>query len=872
MLLPALINAQSTISGTVSNSNGETLKFVQVIIKSEDSDRLIGYTFTNDVGEYNIEIPNNTNLLITFSSTYHFSKTYPINTRSVQDTYTLNAILQIKPEKLEPVILDYSDSNIVQTRKDTLVFDVNAFKKGDEKVVEDLIKNIPGVAVDTDGRISFQGKSIEKLMVEGDDLFGKGYTVLSKNMPSYPIKKLEVYKNYSNNPMLTGIEDSDKVAMNLKLDEKYRNIWFGNIDVSSDLGIESKYYFKGVVSLFSDKSKHFFITHLNSIGVNGVGNIKGLLSDYDNNAIPLIGLVRQSPKIGRTDYEFNNQEVVSLSSINHLSSKIKLGTLFYAEWDENDFFQNTLTNYNLRNINLSFATTEKYSLRNKIKSGYGQLKLEYDISESQRLEAISYYSNSKYRAVANLIFNENERTERLESNYSQFKLTVDYTKKFDKSKAIVVKSDVLIDQLPQEYKTNGFFFSDFFQLDQVISQTTQSNQTNMLFSDLDINFLNRKSSGNLWNFSAGANYKRDRITSDVLLTSSEPISYGVDDLENNTEYATQNIYLKGKYLYSMGKRASIQGILELHRVKNTLNSMGSTKPSQNITYLNPALKLNWELLDYNQISLLYGYYANALDATYLIDNYYLVGYNSLKRGSTKLPTQLRNSLVVLNYELGLWRNTISFTSNLSYIKNYDYISTNTSLFTDHTVSEALLVQDQTLFSSSFELDYYLYGPKLNVKLKFGQRKINYERSLFGAEPRQVVILSTSYGIELRKSFEGNYVLLGTEWFHTDYDIGNRYSQFVNSSFFDLFVKLDDKLYTKITSDFNFIEGQENSNYLLRSETTYQIKETKLSLSLVIRNLFDVPNYTTFDLSDVGTTLTQIKLLPRIILLGLEYRL
>ena len=620
-----MVNAQTVLSGWVMNSDGEALKFARVVIRSKDSDRLIGYTFTNDVGEYNVEMPNKATLLITFSATYYFSETYPISTSPVQDIYTLNAKLQPKPEKLKPVLLEHRDSNIVQIRKDTLMFDVNAFKKGDEEVVEDLIKSIPGVVVDMGGRISFQGKSIEKLMVEGDDLFGKGYTVLSKNMPSYPVKELEVYRNYSNNPLLTGIEKSDKVAMNLTLDEKYKNIWFGNVDISSDLDIESKYHFKGVVSLLSEKSKHFFITHLNSIGVDGVGNIKGLLSDDDNYATPLIGLVKQSPDIGRTDYEFNNQEVVSLSSINHLSPKMKLGTLLYVEWDEKDFFQNTLINYDLPNINLSFTNTENYSLRNKIKTGYGQLKLEYDINESQRLEAISYYSSNKYHTATNLIFNENERIEHLESNYSQFKLNADYTRKFGENKAIVVNSEVLIDQLPQEYKTNSFFFSDFFQLDRAINQTAQNNQIKMLFSDLDINFMNRESSGNLWNFSIGVNHKRDRITSNVLLTSVEPISYSIDDLENNLDYATQNIYLKGKYSYSLGKNVSIQSILELHHVKNTFNSIGFTRPSQNITYLNPVLKLNWSLADYNQISLLYGYYANTLDVTYLIDKYYLVG-------------------------------------------------------------------------------------------------------------------------------------------------------------------------------------------------------------------------------------------------------
>lgn len=104
VLLPSMVNAQTVLSGWVMNSDGEALKFARVVIRSKDSDRLIGYTFTNDVGEYNVEMPNKATLLITFSATYYFSETYPISTSPVQDIYTLNAKLQPKPEKLKPVL------------------------------------------------------------------------------------------------------------------------------------------------------------------------------------------------------------------------------------------------------------------------------------------------------------------------------------------------------------------------------------------------------------------------------------------------------------------------------------------------------------------------------------------------------------------------------------------------------------------------------------------------------------------------------------------------------------------------------------------------------------------------------------------------
>ena len=68
---PALINAQYTITGTVTNAESEPLKFVRVMISAKESESLIGYTFTDDIGEYSMEIPSNAELMITFSATYY---------------------------------------------------------------------------------------------------------------------------------------------------------------------------------------------------------------------------------------------------------------------------------------------------------------------------------------------------------------------------------------------------------------------------------------------------------------------------------------------------------------------------------------------------------------------------------------------------------------------------------------------------------------------------------------------------------------------------------------------------------------------------------------------------------------------------------
>lgn len=59
-------------------------------------------------------------------------------------------------------------------------------------MVEDLLKRIPGLTVESDGTIKVGNQEVEKIMIEGDDFFERGYKLLTKNMPAKPIYKIEL--------------------------------------------------------------------------------------------------------------------------------------------------------------------------------------------------------------------------------------------------------------------------------------------------------------------------------------------------------------------------------------------------------------------------------------------------------------------------------------------------------------------------------------------------------------------------------------------------------------------------------------------------------------------------------------------------------
>src|SRR5690606_27441794 len=102
-------------------------------------------------------------------------------------------------------------------KKDTVVFNINSYKDGTERKIEDVLRKLPGIEInELSGIIKYKGKSIETVMLEGDDLFGSNYTLGTKNINADMVTEVEAIENYSENALLKGIEHSEKVALNLK--------------------------------------------------------------------------------------------------------------------------------------------------------------------------------------------------------------------------------------------------------------------------------------------------------------------------------------------------------------------------------------------------------------------------------------------------------------------------------------------------------------------------------------------------------------------------------------------------------------------------------------------------------------------------------
>ena len=139
----------------------------------------------------------------------------------------------------------------IVVKEDTVEYNADSYKTQPNAVVEDLLKRLPGVEVDSDGKITANGKEIKKILIDGKEFFADDTKVGTKNIPVNIVDKVQVVDRKSDLARLTGVDDGeDETVINLSVKKGMNNGWFGN--VSAGYGTDDRYEANFMINRFSD--------------------------------------------------------------------------------------------------------------------------------------------------------------------------------------------------------------------------------------------------------------------------------------------------------------------------------------------------------------------------------------------------------------------------------------------------------------------------------------------------------------------------------------------------------------------------------------------------------------------------------------------
>ena len=362
----SLFAQKTEITGTVTDSITHS-PVEGAMVKAMLNQKMIAFGTTNKSGKYNLGFENQSGALtLNFQHISYNSKIKVASNRSQQ----LNVSLSSKTLMLREVSVA---APAVIHKSDTVSFNVGSFKTAGDRSIEDVIKKMPGVNVNSDGKIAYQGKDISKFNIEGLDMLGGKYTLASRNIQAKDVNRVEMIENFQDVKQLQGKEYSDKVALNLKLTKEAKMRLLGTAELGGGFRGDDVLY-HGVLTGMTFAKKVQFIGTLkaNNYGSSLSGEVMGFYQN-DNITNVMNGLMNSdlssSPPLTANRFQQKSDLMASLNSVIKVNENVIWRVNADFTRDQKQFQSETTSNYFVNNNNVEIKETQSPQyLKNSLKA------------------------------------------------------------------------------------------------------------------------------------------------------------------------------------------------------------------------------------------------------------------------------------------------------------------------------------------------------------------------------------------------------------------------------------------------------------------------------------------------------------------------
>ena len=187
---------------------------------------VLSFTRTKENGSFIIVTPEGkTAYFIMFSRLGYAKDTIPTSRFVKGQTIGLHQqAVKIKEIKIK--------APQITQKGDTLSYLVSSFRQKQDRSIADVIAKMPGLQVNKDGTIEYQGRKINKFYIEGMDLLGSKYSQASENVSADKVKSVQVLQNHQPVKLLRDIDFSQQAALNIVLKDEAKNVWQANADIA----------------------------------------------------------------------------------------------------------------------------------------------------------------------------------------------------------------------------------------------------------------------------------------------------------------------------------------------------------------------------------------------------------------------------------------------------------------------------------------------------------------------------------------------------------------------------------------------------------------------------------------------------------------
>ena len=859
-LLGFSLSAQE-LYGTIRDSTGQVISDCYLLVLDIEDNRIIDYAVPNAAGEYQVALPLDTSRRISIrcQGLAYEAQIKNIDWKPSTLRYEVSFQLRFRKRELEEVVI-VAERIAIKVNNDTVVYDVSQFRGVEDRKIINVLKNMPGITVDErSGMISYKGRPIETILLDGDDLFGDNYSVGARNISSDIVDKVEAIEDYHENKLKKGLKRSEKVALNLKFKEDKIKL-SGEVGAALGLG-----HFMGNVNAISlsRRYKGFGVFHLNNISINETSFQAATYRSENKEEMDRSGVdffressATQVASLPRS--YINNLKFGDFNNLYKFSEKVKLKSSIAAYGDQTEYAQSINNRFTIDAQQIETSN----EIKNTATPSYFTFdnELNVDLTKTSLLKYTNRFVHHRNDFQQTNLQNKNTLFDTgigVSKSYIQQQLN--YSNRFSDKELFEVNLLHTSDHQEQRMSLDS---PEPVSFDSIVLNEQESNgRRSMLESKLL--YLRKINKGDI---ELSLQHSYDIWDSDMV-SGAVPFGYL---LENNS------ILGGGEFNYQVYKKMKLSGKLVWGYADRILkNKQEETSLQEKGDFLNLEAGLGFKFNQKNNVNLTAQRNHQLNDYYSLFSHPILVDARTIVRNRPSLAFRQTES-VAANYAYYDLPGQFSLSFSATYRQENNFllatqrISERISIFTHFQTP--LSKSDVDLSTAT---SFFIEGFNNKVELSANANYSQYYNSLAEDEILEAAAAVYNASLSLNSAFLGffnyrsslNFTYVESRQEGINFPFINRTWTANLTTIF----KFSKRTYCKLENELLLPDGQQLTRNQLFMDFSFNHVRDKVEFFILARNLMNQDAFNQISTTEFSRSVYAVGLFPRYIVLGANFQ-
>lgn len=382
-----------SIQGISSDTSSKVNLAGSTIIVLNAKDSIMNrFTYSADNGSFKLNgLPAGSFILLAIYPDYaDYIEPFSLNTEHPQHDFG-HINMQLKTRLLQEVKIK-GEVIPLRMRGDTTEYDAKAYVIQPNSKVEDLLKQLPGIQVSRNGKITAQGKTVTKVLVDGEEFFGDDPLLVTRNIRGDMVDKVLLYDKKSDQATFTGIDDGVRTkTIDIKLKEDRKNGVFGKVIG----GIGTRDYKEGQAMYNRFRQKEKISVYVTSANDGKLG-----LGFTDNSKLGTSGNDVQINDSGGVSIDFQDDLESSLGRYNGYG--VPVNTTAGLHYDNKSADDNQSVNTNYKIVSLGVTGTQHTEAQQTLPTGIINRNTNQNFDNNTFRQKFDLTYQDKLSATANL--------------------------------------------------------------------------------------------------------------------------------------------------------------------------------------------------------------------------------------------------------------------------------------------------------------------------------------------------------------------------------------------------------------------------------------------------------------------------------------